>query len=95
LFQIYFFIKIILSLQFFRILAFRKCQPKSGRDIELTIPGNPNATASVRMFNDAGQVVLQENIAFVDGRAQLDLSTFVSGSFVLEVKTATHVFYKK
>jgi len=64
-------------------------------NIELSIPGNPNATASVRMFNEAGQVVLKENIEFVDGLAQVGLQPLGRGSFVLEVKTATHVFYEK
>jgi len=64
-------------------------------NIELSTPGNSNATATARLFNEAGQVVLKENIEFVDGLAQVGLPPIGRGSFVLEVKTATHVFYEK
>jgi hypothetical protein len=66
-------------------------------NIELSLPNLQNTTATVRLFNLAGQEVLRQQVQFEGGKSQLSLSEFnVSfGQYVLELKTETHLFMEK
>jgi len=51
----------------------------------------------VRLFNLAGQVVLQKEVRFEGGKARVDLSGFngAKNQYILELKTQTHLFVEK
>jgi hypothetical protein len=76
-------------------------------NIELSLPGLQNTTATATVYNLAGQEVLRQELAIVSGVANLPLNEgarslpagrqgrFSSGSYVLELKTETHLFVEK
>jgi hypothetical protein len=64
-------------------------------NINLTQAGQQDLNAVGRFFNAAGQEVLKQNLKFVAGYANLQLPQLPQGKYVLELKTATQVFYEK
>jgi len=71
-------------------------------NIELSLPGLQNTTATATLYNLAGQEVLRQEVQFENGQAKLDLTAQVSSAIggkgwsgLLQLKTPTHVFVEK
>jgi hypothetical protein len=71
-------------------------------NVELSLPGLQNTTATATLYNLAGQEVLWQEVQFVNGKARLDLTAQVSSALggegwsgLLQLKTPTHVFVEK
>lgn len=71
-------------------------------NIELSLPGLQNTTATATLYNLAGQEVLRQEMQFENGKARLDLTAQVSSALggegwsgLLQLKTPSHVFVEK
>ena len=66
-------------------------------NIELSLPTLQNTTATAKLYNTAGQVVLLTDVEINHGKTQINLTTssLMAGQYVLELKTATHLFFEK
>jgi len=66
-------------------------------NIALNKPSLQNTSATARLYNLSGQMVLQHGLQFENGAVKVDLSShnLTNGQYVLEVKTESHLFTEK